>query len=228
MNETINKIRNTGSGMPSSSQALTWLQERTGNGSIAHPLKGVSHLDNPLLNREECTEEDERRSRALNDLQRQQVEIQRQIQDLTLEEPKKKEDDLGEVIRGMLIGRNNPKTEQEILLEQIKAALAPKDTPKDPNKTLLRALITGHNKTMGAGGTSTLKPDIINRLTGEGEFSMAEWLASLNKQEEGESEVTRLLSRLDDDSDCRPECKHNKMKSGMLDKSTTNIRHKET
>ena len=56
---------------------------------------------------------------------------------------------------------------------------------------------------------------------------MAEWLASLNKQEEGESEVTKLLNKLNDESDCRAECRHSHMKSGMLDKSTANIRRKE-
>ena len=80
---------------------------------------------------------------------------------------------------------------------------------------------------VGAGGSSTLKPDILNKLAGEGEFSMAEWLTSLNKQEEGESEISKLINRLDDDVDCRAECKHSKMRSGMLDKSTTNIQHKE-
>ena len=54
---------------------------------------------------------------------------------------------------------------------------------------------------------------------------MAEWVASLNKQEEGESEVNRIFGRMDDDLDCRAECRHSKMKSGILDKSTTNIRH---
>ena len=61
-------------------------------------------------------------------------------------------------------------------------------------------------------GTSTLKTDILNKLGGEGEFTMAEWLASLNKQEEGESEVKKIFSKLDDDSDCRSECRHTKMK----------------
>ena len=54
---------------------------------------------------------------------------------------------------------------------------------------------------------------------------MAEWLASLNRQEEGESNVSKLLTK-DDESDCRQDCRHAK-KSGMLDKSTMNIRHKE-
>ena len=56
---------------------------------------------------------------------------------------------------------------------------------------------------------------------------MAEWLASLNRQEEGKLDVNRLLNRPDDESDCRAECRHTTRKSGMLDKSTTNIQHKE-
>ena len=36
-----------------------------------------------------------------------------------------------------------------------------------------------------------------------------------------------MLNKLDDVSDCRLECKHTKTRSGMLDKSSTNIRHKE-
>ena len=56
---------------------------------------------------------------------------------------------------------------------------------------------------------------------------MAEWLASLNRQEEGESEVNKIFNKLDEDFDCRGDCHHSKMRSGMLDKSTTNIRCKE-
>ena len=112
-------------------------------------------------------------------------------------------------------------------MDQIRTTLAPKETDKDPNKALLRALITTQNKATGVSGTSTLKPDILSKLSGDGTFSMAEWLASLNKQEEGESEINKLIGKLDEDSDCRAECKHMKMRSGMLDKSTTNILRKE-
>ena len=111
-------------------------------------------------------------------------------------------------------------------MEQIRTALGPKES-KDPNKVLLKALITGQNKARGASGTTMLKPEILNRLQGEGEFSMAEWLASLNKQDEGESEVHRILNKMDDEFDCRNDCRHSKMRSGMLDKSTTNIIRKE-
>ena len=112
-------------------------------------------------------------------------------------------------------------------MEQIRTALAPKDVGKAPNRALLKALVTGQNKTTGAGGTSTLKVDILHRIAEEGEFSMAEWLASLNKQEEGESEVHRMFSKVDDESDCRSKCRYTNIKSSMLDKCTMNIRCKE-
>ena len=35
------------------------------------------------------------------------------------------------------------------------------------------------------------------------------------------------MGRVDEDSDCRVECRHTKIRSGMLDKSTTNILCKE-
>ena len=49
---------------------------------------------------------------------------------------------------------------------------------------------------------------------------MAEWLANLNKQEEGESELSRLLA-WDGDQ------KGGKCKSGILDRATTNIQQKQ-
>ena len=162
----------------------------------------------------------------LEKLRKQQEDLQKQIMELTGEGSKGSDNPM-DSLHEALTGAARGKTEQELLLEQIRTTLAPREVEKDTNKALLRALITAQNKTTGFGGTGTLKPDILNKLTSKGEFSMAEWLASLNKQEEGESEVNRLLSKLDDDSDCRGECKHTKMKSGMLDKSTTNIRHKE-
>ena len=92
-------------------------------------------------------------------------------------------------------GRGEDTAQGQLLLEQIRATLAPKEVDKDPNKALLKALITSQNKSTGSSGTSTLRPDIFNRLTGDNEFSMAEWLASLNKQEEGESEIGKMLSK---------------------------------
>ena len=51
---------------------------------------------------------------------------------------------------------------------------------------------------------------------------MNEWLAHFNKEEEGES---LLFSKL---GEVEGECRHGKMKSGMLEKSSMNIRQKQT
>ena len=50
---------------------------------------------------------------------------------------------------------------------------------------------------------------------------MAEWLANLNKQDEGESEFTRLLTS------GKEEQKGGKARSGILDRATTNIQQKQ-
>ena len=105
------------------------------------------------------------------------------------------------------------------LLEQLKLALNTKNTSPsgDWQKDVLRQFLTSSNKTSTAGGAATLKPDILKRLTNEqDEFSMADWLATLNREEAGEWAC--------DDTD---ECKHKKVKSGMLDRATANIVHKE-
>ena len=159
------------------------------------------------------------------------MELQKKIDELT-HNPQStsrpaKDTDLASMLRQALSGQEEDRTSQEMLMEQLRVALAPKSVPKDQNKALLRALITAQNKAPGAGGTLTLKPEVLNRLVNE-EFSMPECLATLNKQEEGESEINKLLARHDDgDSDCRTDCKHTKKRSGMLDKSTTNIQRKE-
>ena len=201
--ENLSKIRAMGQEASTSAQdkAVHWLQ---------------TQLTGPQVPEKD---KEEQKREQLDKLRKQQEEIQRQIEDLTGGEPHQ--------------GGPTPtyptgvQLNQELLLEQIKATLKPKESNMDPNKAMLKALISSHNKTLGAGGASTLRPDIFNKLTGEGEFSMAEWLASLNRQEEGESEVTKLLSKADDDLDCRADCRHSKTRSGMLDKSTSNIRHKE-
>ena len=194
-----------------SDQAVAWMQAQ---------LKQLGGL--PAETQEELQEEPSQDQLLIDQLQKQQQELQKQINDI------KEGHNPG-------LGRSRPlpglarksQTEQEVLLEQIRTTLAPKEVTKDPNKVLLKALITAQNKVTGNGGTSTLPADTLNRLTGEAEFSMAEWLASLNKQEEGESEVNRILNKIDEDSGCRAECRHSKTRSGMLDKSTTNIKHKE-
>ena len=55
---------------------------------------------------------------------------------------------------------------------------------------------------------------------------MAEWLANLNKQEEGESEL--IKSNMGTCEGGGGSCKHiQKMKSRMLDKATTHIQQKQ-
>ena len=105
-------------------------------------------------------------------------------------------------------------------VEQLKVALANKDTSLsgDWQKDALRQFLVNSNKTIGPGGVSTLKPELLKRLTGEEEeFSMAEWLARLNKQEQGEFRCEETME----------ECSHKKIKSGILDRATSNIVHKE-
>ena len=187
------------------SQAVGWLREELG--------KGPSHNTNPVVTHTEENHDSQQRQARLDELQKQQQEIQQEMADLLHPQ--------SSTTAGM------QGATQDLLLEQIKAVLAPKEPAKDPSKVLLKALITAQNKTTGTGGTSTLKPEVLSKLTGDANVPMAEWLANLNRQEEGESEISRLLNRVEEESDCRAECRHAKMKSGMLDKSTTNIRHKK-
>ena len=119
---------------------------------------------------------------------------------------------------------NNPKPtttddEQKKWMEQLKTALTAKNPALsgDWQKDILRQFLTTSNKITTPSGTTTLKPDLLKRLMNEqDEFSMADWLATLNKEEAGEW--------LCNESD---ECKHEKVRSGMLDKATANIVHKE-
>ena len=166
---------------------------------------------NPTL-----TEEEERnrrlqaeREEAISDLKKQQEEIQRKLKEL----------------EGITEEPHNSATQpvsQEVLLQQLRSALSGKKE-EDPNKVLLKALITQQNKTVGEGGTSILKPGIMSRLTVGETANMAEWLASLNKQEEGESDITRFPLIGEEDGGARG----GKTKSGMLDKATTNIQQKQ-
>ena len=209
----VSRIKTMAKGNQAPSHAVAWLQDK------------LSKVSNPSS--KEVEEQDTQKQMLIEELTKQQEELQRKIEDIKGSDTGGQDPDLMELLHKALGERSKPKSEQEVLLEQTKMALAPKEANKDPNKALLKALITSQNKTNGIGGVSTLKPDLLNKLTNEAEFSMAEWLASLNKQQEGESEVNRLLSKYEEESDCRAECRHAKMKSGMLDKSTTNIRHKE-
>ena len=151
--------------------AVTWLQENLSRLQLEQP-SGTPGIQTPRR-------EDPAKKTALDELYRQQEELQQKIQAMSKEEAPTPSDPLG-LLAQALSGHSKPKTEQEFLMEQLRAALAPKEVDKDPNKALLKALITAQNKTSGIGGTSTLKPETLSKLTGNGEFSMAEWLATLN------------------------------------------------
>ena len=198
----MESIKNMAKDNSPSNQAVAWLKSQLGE-----PVTQEADTDR-------AKEEAAQQKLLLANLQKQQEEIQRQIADITMS--------TNTTSQGQG-PTSQDRTDQAALLEQIRTSLAPKEADRDPNKALMRALMTAQNKTIGCSGTSTLKPDIFSKISGEGEFSMAEWLASLNKQEEGESEVNKLINKIDEELDCRNECRHSKMKSGMLDKSTTNI-----
>ena len=89
----------------------------------------------------------------------------------------------------------------------------------DTQKDLLRAFLTESNKTSTTGGATTLKPDILKKISGEENFSMNSWLANRNRSLEHEE-----VSEKEEEG---TECKHRKIKSGILDKATANTYHKE-
>ena len=191
------------------SQAVAWFQDQVcGPTNLTLDPEREPRARNP---------DQEQKLHLLEQLKKQQHELQQQIDSIACETTGHDKDPL----------QVQDRTQQEALMEQIKSTLNTARSEKDNSKALLRALISAQNKTTGVGGTSTLRPELASRLATDNEFSMAEWLASLNKQEEGELEVNKLFNRIDDEYDCRTECRHAKMKSGMLDRSSTNIKHKE-
>ena len=108
-------------------------------------------------------------------------------------------------------------TMQQQLLTQLRPALGHKEQ-EDPQKAILKQFLTKSNTTPTGAGATTLKPHLLKQLTGEEEdFNMAEWLAMFNKQDQGESPIN-----IDDDP------KNRSSRSGILDKATSNIQHKET
>ena len=130
--------------------------------------------------------------------------------------------------------KGTPDTDQNRLLQQLRDSLSTKNQGEGPSKMLLRNLLTAQNKTTTPVGVNTLREDILGRIlrnNPEGDKSMAEWLASLNKQEEGESHLLfrrngyeeRRAPRGEGDPDIKPPT----IRSGILDKAVSNIRRKE-
>ena len=180
--------------------------------------------------RDENKAEVEETQKKLQELKIQQRELQEQIEGLqnTLDPKSKDTEDVWATLKKAL-AQGNKDSEQALLLQQLKASLSGKE--EDLNRALLRALVTSQNKTSSPMGANQLKPEILEKLLagqepGEGK-GMAEWLASLNKQEEGESQFTLFRNLFEGKNEIESEGRGTKIRSGILDKAATNIRRKE-
>ena len=182
-------------------RVLEWF--RTQTDQLAGPSRAHNQPSEEEL--EQARAEQEARDREVRDLQAQQEEIANKLAELT-----------------STTRAQDTRASQNISLEQLKTTLSTKKD-EDPNKLLLKALITNQNKAPGDGGICTLRPSILNSITGAEGNNMAEWLANLNKQDEGESEIARLALLGEGD----PGLKSGKARSGILDKATTNIQQKQ-
>ena len=161
----------------SSNKVLQWYK------SQLESLKGTGDPTTINMEEEQKKKEAEEKAAAIQELKQQQEDISKKLAELT-----------GETHGTPPVGSDTTTPSSntaEVLLQQLKTALSGKT--EDHNKTLLRALSLPQNKTTTEGGTNTLKSSILNSiLPGEGPTSMADWLASLNRQEEGESDFLKL------------------------------------
>ena len=113
-----------------------------------------------------------------------------------------------------------PQDDQTKLMEQLLNTLQGKEVESklDKQKEILRQFLVDSNKTSTTGGATTLKPELLKKLSGESDsFNMTEWLANRNRHQS--EEVACEVNSED--------CKHHK-KSGMLERATTNIQQKQT
>ena len=193
MKEFVNSSKATGGG------TLDWLKDQIEKLN----LKDSTGEDSQQLKAKQEREE------AIRELKRQQQDINSRLVELESGGPLTNPS-----------GGEPKEDSQEVLLQQLKIALSGKKE-EDSNKLLLKALITQQNKTTGEGGTSTLRPATLNKLVADPREGMAEWLAGLNKQDEGESQLFCLIGEED------PQNRPTKVRSGILDKATTNIQQKQ-
>ena len=183
------------------SSTVTWLREQLEKlepGSLARTTEAE----------EKAKKEQEEKNKMIQNIKDQQAALNKQLAELT-GEPSETPQSQG-------------REDQEKWLQQLQAALSTK-AEMDPQKAMLRALTTQSNKTLGPGGVNMLRPELANKIATAPPInnSMSEWLANFNKEEEGES-----LLRLGD-MEGELDCRHTKLKSGMLDKSTMNVKQKQ-
>ena len=193
------------------SDSLAWLKAHISN---IHPVDDHT---------EQARKEQQEREAAIQEIKAQQEELSKKLLDLEKgNQAQDKDSPLGDILRQALGKKDNPRGSQEVLLQQLRSALEPRKE-EDPNKALLRALLTQQNKTTAEGGTSTLKPNILSKMLQGDNTTMAKWLATLNKQEEGESELSRFPFPGEEEGNS----KGARVKSGILDKATANIQQKQ-
>ena len=147
---------------------------------------------------------------AIQAIRTQQDELNNRLKEL--QGAPEEEDALETIRKALAPGPTQGK--QEVLLQQLKTALQGKKE-EDPNKILLKALITQQNKVTGEGGTNSLKPHLINKMADS--KSMADWLANLNRQEEGEFDLAKYSLPGEEEQG-----KQGRVRSGILDKATAN------
>ena len=197
-------------------EAVDWLKKQ---------FEQLRRDKEPTEEEEVRKKEEEEKKRVLAELEQQQKDIQEKIQSLTGTNKYKDEPDITSLLTKMGETQGNS---QQLMMQQLKAALAGKQ--EDPEKALIRALVNPQNRVTTNMGANTLRPELLNRLTADNPTSMAEWLANLNKQEEGEYEAAQILAKQGELGDCGPgnECRHTKLRSGMLDKATAHVLQKQT
>ena len=212
----------TGPSSEGNSMQLEWLQKK-----IAELQPGHDPLEEERRKQEEKRKQEEaaRTKTALEELLQQQRDISEKAAQIASSTSSTVTPEIQALIRALqpqhITAPENPpqNPDQQTLLEQLKLTLRSKNPAAsgDWQKDMLRQFLTNSNKTTTSSGVTTLKPELLKRLANEQEeFSMADWLAMLNREEAGEWEC-----------DNNDECKHKNVRSGILDKATTNIVHKE-
>ena len=214
----------------SSIQEMIKVAANPGEADLLEKLRQVLHKESEEDKQARLAQEAEhKKNRDLVDsLMAQQKQLQEQataMQGLNMDEESR-------VLLSTILtknGNSGPSTSQENtnrggvqqeqqLIEQLKRTLGIKEAgSEDPQKAILKQFLTKSNSINGPGGTTTLKSQLLKQLAGEEEdFNMAEWLSLFNKQEQGE-----LWGDIDDEGRGRAS------RSGILDKATSNIQHKE-
>ena len=184
-------------------EATEWLRKQ---------LKDLTPKVTSEEEKRKLEEEEKQKANKIQEIKQQQAELQKQLSQLTGENP-----EASNIPRPV-----NLEESQGLILEQLKAALSGNRT--DPNKALIRALTNTQNRMTDPTGVNSLKPELMGRILTENNTSMEDWLATLNRQEEGELEFTQSNYRCETDG---AECKHTKTKSGMLDRATSTVIQKQ-